>query len=365
MVNSMKSRVFLSRSSDLLGIIVLCLVVWSTESLGQNQASVQQAPSQLADFSSKVQVESYALDGDMVKRFAGTDRLVRRRPGTVFAGTTVAQPRFASSTPVKALANLRESAGRFFSVSNHTQGSVVDLAGLATFKARMSLPLITLDLGAGKGVTAGVFPESTGLIFRHISTVLPHSTRVKDSTSAVNLALAFIADRSLLSLQNGEGLDVINVNALYAGEIDGAGGPGSIAKVAHHVVFGRTYRGVPVDGGMVLVVLDSDGAASTFVKTWRDIVGENQVKLASESTIRSRRDPAKMSFLVEKERTCVLTEDPDPSATHEAAGIGCKFVYDDPSGGAGLSRSVVEWVNAADDAAISLKGTRSARHSGL
>jgi hypothetical protein len=54
-------------------------------------------------------------------------------------------------------------------------------------------------------------------------------------------------------------------------------------KVAHHVVFGRTYRGVPIDGGTVLVVLDSDGAVSTFHKTWRGIVGESRVKLASES----------------------------------------------------------------------------------
>jgi hypothetical protein len=364
MVNIMKSHSFLSSSSSFLGIVLLCLVVWSAESMGQNQSSLQQVTSQLAVPGIKVQpvVESYALDGDLVKRFAGTDKLVRRRPGTVFVGTTIAQPRFASSTQVKALTDLREAAGRFFSGSNRTQGSVVDLAGLTTFRARTNLPLVTLDLGAGRGVTAGAFPESTGLFLRHVSATPPHPTRVEDSASAVNLALSFIADRSLLSLHDGEGLDVINVKALYAGETDENGGPGEISKVAHHVVFGRTYRGVPIDGGMVLVVLDSDGAASTFCKTWRDIVGENQVRLASESTIRARRDPAKVSFLVERERTCVLTEDPDPSAVHEAAGIGCKFVYSDPSGGAGLSRTVVEWVNAADDASISLKGTRSARH---
>ena len=331
--------------------------------MGQDQSSARQASSLSAGpgFNFQPTVEGYALDGDQVRRFAGTDRLARRRPGSAFSGTTIAQPRFASRTSVQALADLRGAAGRFFSASNHTQGTVVDLVGLATAGARTGLPIAALDLGMGKGVTAGAFSQA-GFILRHVSSAPPHPTSVKDSASAVNLALAFIADRSLLSLHDGEGLDVINVKALCAGGTDEIGEAGPIAKVSHHVVLGRTYRGVPVDGGMVVVVLDSDGAVSTFCKTWRDIVGENLVRLASEDTIRSRRDPAKMSFLAERERTCVLTEDPDPGTAHqEAAGIGCKFVYADPSGGAGLSRTVVEWVNAADDAAISLKGTRSAR----
>jgi Zn-dependent metalloprotease len=165
-------------------------------------------------------------------------------------------------------------------------------------------------------------------------------------------------------LQKGEALDVINVQALFQTETDETGF-GSVEKVAHHVVFGHTYKAVPIDGGAVLVVLDSDGAVSTFHKAWRDITGEIQVKLASESTINARRDPDKMTYLIEKARTCALTEDSDPGAIHDAAGVGCKFTYSDPLGGAGLSRSVEEWVNAADDASIPLKGKKPAKPATL
>jgi len=354
----MKSKLSpLSAISILLGTAV-SLAAWNSSASDQTPSPTQQtSASARKGVKFLPKDESYVLVSESVKRFTRVDRLTSRRSGSAFSGTSIARPRFASETASQTLGRLREAAHRFFSATNRTQGSTVDLAALATALPRAGLPFLALDLGDTR-VSAGACPESTVFLLRHVASKLPHSTSVTDPNEAVNIALSFVADRSLLSLQHGEGLDVINVQALYESETDEAGF-GPIKKVAHHVAFGRTYKGHPIDGGMMLIAVDSDGMVSTFHKGWRDIVGEDQVKLASEDTIQARRDPDKAKFLVEKERTCVLTEDPDPSATHEAAGIGCKFVYSDPMGGSGLSSLVTEWVNAADDAGIPLKGKKS------
>ncbi len=326
----MTSRVSLLCAICLPCLATLFLTAWNSSSLDQKQSSTpQETVSPGPPIKFLPEVESYVLGSESAKQFAGVDKLMFRKPGSAFSGDTIARPKFATSTAPQALARLRETAERFF-LATSTQGATVDVAALATAKPKSGLPFLALGLGDGNGVAAGAFPESTTLLLRHASTKLPHLTRVKDSTEAVNIALAFIADHSLLSLQHGEGLDVINVQALFQSESDEAGF-GPVEKVAYHVVFGHTYEGMPIDGGMVLVVLDSDGNVSTFHKAWRDIIGETRVKLASESTIQSRRDPGKVAYLVEKERTCVLTEDPDPGAIHDAAGVACKFVYFDPS----------------------------------
>ena len=347
----------------LLCVAILSLVACSSGSPEQNQSPAQPDPgSHGAHVKLQPREDGYVLN-ESARRFAGVDKLTIRKSSSAFAGNTIVRPKFATSTATKAMAALQETAQRFFLATNRTQGTTVDLAALATAKPKSGLPFIALALGDG-AVAAGAFPESTGFLLRHAPSKPQHASRLKDSTEAVNVALSFIADRSLLSLQSGEGLDLINVQSIYTNETDERGF-GQAERVAHHVVFGRTYKGVPVDGGMVLVALDSDGGVSTFHKAWRDIIGESQVRLASESTIQSRRDPDKVAYLIEKQRTCVLTEDPDMGAIHQAAGVACRFTYSDPLAGAALSRTMDEWVNAAEDPSIPLKGSKPAKPASL
>jgi hypothetical protein len=266
----------------------------------------------------------------------------------------VARPRFATSDGSKAIAQLRDLGGRFFRGVRKAPDDPLAASVFRTAQPLAGLPFLSLSLGdSGWGALA--LPES-GAFLLHRPDKVQHQSPIQNTEQAIAVALQFISDNGFLSPASNETLDLIDVSAIYRSEGDETQAR-QVSKVGHHVAFGRKYRGVPVDGGFFLVVLNSDGEVSTVHKAWRDIVGEIPVEVANESTIMGRRDPIKVNYLVQKDRSCAFTEDLDGGATQVAAGVGCKFTYDDPAGERG-SRTILEWVNAAKDETLPLKGVR-------
>jgi len=194
---------------------------------------------------------------------------------------------------------------------------------------------------------------------------------VSGAEHAVELAATQVAALGLIRLSEHESLDLVGVSATMTAswdpQPDGSMTPvpvhdPSLGKdVAeyvseHTVIFGRRYRGVPIEGGTLKAVLDAKGSLVGLLQEWRDIAGESPegVVIDEEQVIESRRDPETLSLSL-RSRVCGYFEDSFVGTIQESPGVGCMFKSIVP-GEIGIGRLKVDFVTMTSDPSMPLSG---------
>ena len=109
----------------------------------------------------------------------------------------------------------------------------------------------------------------------------------------VNIALDFIVSKGLLSLASGEELTVENTGTIRSATYDATDPAGPVldgeAIMGYTVIFGRTFRGIPVIGSQIRVDINTDGSVQGFKNLMRPIVSAGEdVPILDEDEIRGK-----------------------------------------------------------------------------
>jgi hypothetical protein len=166
---------------------------------------------------------------------------------------------------------------------------------------------------------------------------------------AVDVALDQIQKTGLFMLLPEESLDVIAApSSLASGAIGQEGGP---TVIGFSVTFGRRYRCVPMFGAQLRAILNR-GRLTGLMKSWQDIAGEAErpVQMISRGELEARRNADYVSRLPLMSLDCGYAEGEIGSAALVSPGVGCHYVYYDPSaGGEMLAPIREEWINLSVD----------------
>ena len=194
---------------------------------------------------------------------------------------------------------------------------------------------------------------------------------ISGAEHAVQLAATQLAALGLFHLTEHESLDLIGVtatmNASWDPEPDGSMTPvpvydpnlgKDVAEYVsgHTVLFGRRYRGVPIEGGALKAVLDAKGALVGVLQEWRDIAGESSVGVLvdEEHIVESRRAPETLTLRLHS-RVCGYFEDSFVGRVQDAPGVGCLHRNVVP-GETGLGRLKIDFVTMTSDPSLPLSG---------
>ncbi len=268
----------------------------------------------------------------------------RKLPRPVFVAYTDDQARQRLLTAHKALFG-NVAAGK---PTDRGEGIGLDLAEGMAWVAKDS-GAITLRRKGEDGISSVVGPEH-----------------------AVQLAAAQMAALGLFRLSEHESLDLIGVNATMSASWDPQP-DGSMAVVlvfnsalgkdvteyvsGHTVIFGRRYRGVPIEGGSLKAVLDAKGTLVGVLQEWREISGETPdgIAIDPDAVVESRRNPATANLKLES-RICGYFEDSFVGRKQTSPGVGCLYRNVVP-GERGLGRLSLDFVTMTSDASVPLTGT--------
>lgn len=196
---------------------------------------------------------------------------------------------------------------------------------------------------------------------------------VKDAEEAVQIAARELGKLGMWDLAEDVTLDIVSVSATMNASWD-PHPDGTLTAVPvrhpltgedvtqylsqHMVVFGRRFKGIPIERGALKVIIGAQGDLLGVLQEWREIIGEDDAGIAidSSTTIEGRRDPQKAKLPLDT-RVCAYFEASFVGWTQESPGVGC-FYRSIVPGGIGLGRIQTDFVSMTSDPTVSLTGQR-------
>jgi len=123
------------------------------------------------------------------------------------------------------------------------------------------------------------------------------------------------------------------------------------------VTFGRRYKGVPIIGPNLKVILDGSGKMIAYMQEWRTILGESPelMDLLPPDEIDENRTTSVGPNLEVKLVACGYTEDSGAGVHQDFAGVGCRYLFQDKNSAQPMQYE--EWVNAARDPSFEMWGS--------
>jgi hypothetical protein len=151
----------------------------------------------------------------------------------------------------------------------------------------------------------------------------------------VDAALEFLHSTGRVELIDGESLDVLFFTTTYGTSLPADGGTPTSIRLQTRVTFGHRYRGLPIWGAHLRVMVDVQGRIVDADKAWRDIEPATgdvppMIQLISPQELEARRNPDWVAGLPLTSQPCGYFES-DRADT--PPGVGCLYVYYDASAG--------------------------------
>lgn len=157
------------------------------------------------------------------------------------------------------------------------------ISGQKPAKAKMVGNLMSIQL---KDEVAWIHPASGGYKYTVTKNSMTKPTQFKDFKEAVQKGLDFIARNKIVTLGDGEELDITSVSVVnnVLSDVKTPERPLEQFESDYYVSFGRRFRGVPVIGSHITLRFDGEGKVAMITKNWRPIVAvEASVPLREES----------------------------------------------------------------------------------
>lgn len=272
----------------------------------------------------------------------------------------VARPLFRRYSEDDAKRRLAGASSEFFGAK--TLGSVEERDEAFSMKVDRGLAWVAKDSGA---LTLQRYPDTLAV------------SVVNDAHQAVQIAARELGKLGMWDLGDNVTLDIIDVSATmntsWEPQPDGTlsavpvrhpvTGEDVTQYVSQHmVVFGRRFKGIPIEGGALKAIIDAQGNLIGVLQEWREITGEadDAIAIDTASTIEGRRDPQKAALELDS-RVCAYFEAPFVGYTQESPGVGCLYRTIVP-GGTGLGRIQADFVSMTSDPAVSLTGQPVGTH---
>ena len=125
------------------------------------------------------------------------------------------------------------------------------------------------------------------------------SVRAIEKEDLVNIALNFIVSKGFLSLVSGEELTVENVGTIRSATYDATDPTGPVldgeAIMGYTVIFGRTFKEIPVIGSQIRVDINTDGTVQGFNNLMRPIVSAGEdVPILDDDEMRGKIEEEKL-----------------------------------------------------------------------
>jgi len=137
-------------------------------------------------------------------------------------------------------------------------------------KVKMLGSLMTMP---AKDAAAWIHPASGGYKYTVTKNSMTQPTRLKDFKEAVQKSLDYIARHQLITLADGEELDIVSVSVVnnVLSDVKKPEDPLEQFQSDYYVSFGRRFRGVPLIGSNLTLRLDGEGKVAMISKNWRPI----------------------------------------------------------------------------------------------